>query len=194
MKRLAIALALAALGCLPAAARAELPYSYVQVRGGWTDARDVGFDGPSFDTEGSYALTARYHAFAHYRQAWLDGLAPGVGQAHRDTRTLRIGAGLRTPMSEWVDFVLRAALVEDYSSLPGGAGSTTGYGVAPAVRIAFTDRTEVSAGFDLDYVEGWRDIARMDAAVQLGGALALTFGLARSDDLTSFAFGLRGVY
>ena len=130
MKRLVIAIALAAT--LPFAASAADGISYNSVKGGYVATNTDGGNADGWGLGGSVAGHPNFHLFADYANQKIDHTSVDFDQ-------WRVGAGYNRGISQRTDFVGTLA----YEKLDAGAGiNAEGYSVEAGLRSALTPNIE----------------------------------------------------
>jgi len=130
MKRLVLAVALAAAVPFAASAADGVNYNYVQ--GGYVATNTSGPDADGWGLGGSVAVHPNVHLFADYARQDIKNTAYNYDQ-------WRVGGGYNTAINSQTDFVANVA----YERLDAGSGvAVDGYSVEGGVRAALAQRFE----------------------------------------------------
>lgn len=148
MKRLVIAIALAAT--LPFAASAADGISYNSVKGGYVATNTDGPDADGWGLGGSVAVHPNFHLFADYGNQDIKHFSAGFEQS-------RIGGGYNTAIGKNTDFV--ADIGYDVIKAKHGGPKAEGYSVETGVRSLL-----------MPNVEGYAKVGYMDTNMTSGEA------------------------
>lgn len=172
LRKLASATTIATLAVVPASAFAQTDQgdlSYTYFEGQYVNLDIDAFedddlfdntledfdDGNGWGFLGSFAFSENFFVEGSYRNTDADfSFVDDTGAfipSDQDVKTLRLGAGWRTPIAESADFVMRAHYVDmDFGDFDVGAGENELDGTGD-IRDAFDDlNDDASDGFSLD--------------------------------------------
>lgn len=172
MKKLAIA-ALAAALTAPVAAFAAPSYTYVQ--GGYlnVDPSNASNDLEGYFVGASFQIAPNVFIVGGYNNTEGDGAGPFGGQFSAEVQTYNVGAGIRAPITDYMDFNLAAAYVHaegDYDSPFGAATSKDdGFSVTPGLRTLLGEHLEVVANYN--YIDVAEDA---ESSFDVGGLVHIT--------------------
>jgi hypothetical protein len=178
----------AALALLPLAGQADtMDYTFVDLAyiDSELDNGLVDVDGDGFALRGSLAIHPNFFVFAGYQDLGFDrGL---------DATAWHVGAGARWPLSDKLDIVGRAGIIQQELEAGRGSQDDDGFLLGARLRAAIAPRFELEGG--LEYVD--LDDAGDDTSLvvegryffleQLSGGLLVQFG----DDVTTIGLGAR---
>lgn len=151
MKKFAIALCAAALAA-PAVSFAAPSYTYVQ--GGYLnispESTDNDIDG--YFVGASYLVAPNVFVAGGYSDTKGDGTGPLGGQYSIKTKSYNVGAGIRAPLTDYMDFTFAAAYVhaDNDGTSPFGSASAKddGYSITPGLRTLLGEHFEVDASYN----------------------------------------------
>lgn len=181
MRKLTILTALAAAAAMPAAALADVSYSYVGA--GYAALKPDGIDRlDGYKLEGSLAVHENVHLIANYLRAKDSPVT-----AHRT----RVGAGYNMPLNSQFDMVGRLGWSFAKVSVSGfGSSKDDGVFGQAGVRGMATDALEVNAFLTYDDNEE-KVSADVGAVYHFTPQLGATAGYTYSSEVQTWDVGLR---
>jgi len=181
MRKLALVTAIVAAAAVPAAALADVSYSYVGAGYGALKPDGISrLDG--FNLDGSVAVTENVHLIANFLRA--------KDSPFTANRT-RVGAGYNVPLNSQVDLVTRLGWSFTKVSISGaGSGKDDGIFGQTGLRSMVTDTLEVNGFLTYDDTED-KVSADLGAVLHFTPQFGATAGYTYSSNLQTWNVGLR---
>lgn len=166
-------------------ASAEFNYNFVSASYGRIDIDDADVDGDAFGVGLSLAISENFHAFGGAEFANFN--------VDVDSTAWALGAGYNTPLSEVIDVVAQLSYQRVEFDTPVGSADDDGIGIGVGLRIAASERFEISGGVTrVEFDQGGGNTA-FGAGFLFNATenFAVGVGASFDDDVTSYDLGGR---